>query len=135
MKIVLRTPEVILGYAEASEARTDPPMGCGEVTLFTTDAYSCVADLFRQKTLNSGILGPRDEAKICIADESLSTFHLSLEMEDGAPISVAGFTVSDYREELPDEPLTLEFYGMHYKHFSILFPGHYESYEQAFRKV
>ena len=135
VKVVLKASQVILGYVEASEARTDPAMGCGEATFHPTDSYSAVEDLFRRKTLSSGILGPRDETKLEAVAVALSAFQLALETEDGQSLAVVGFTVSDYRLELPDEPLTFEFWGMQHEQFGYVFPGAYEAYEAAHKNA
>jgi len=135
VKIVLKASEDILGHAETSEARTDPPMGCGQAAFYPTEFYSRAEELFRRKTLALPPLDSHDDSTIDAVETELSKLHLKLTTERGEPISVVGFTVLDYRQELPDEPLTLEFYGIHHEQFSRLFPGHYEAYEASFKRA
>lgn len=132
MRLLLKSAATTLGHAETHDARTDPPMGCGEVTFHPSAHYSLVERYFREKSEHIGILGPRNEVKLAAADEGLLSLNLSLVTESGEAVQVAGFTVSDYRTELPEEPLTLEFYGMASEQFERLFPGHYERYEASF---
>jgi len=131
MKLLLKSDEETLGYAEAQEARTDPPMGCGEISFLPAAAYSRVESLFRNRTIYNGLVGNRDEAKLALVDRELSAMSLSLIAETGELLEVVGFTVSDYRPEFPEEGLILEFIGMHHKQFEKLFPGHYAKYEAS----
>lgn len=133
MKIVLKAGETLLGHAEIADARTDPPMGCGQIAFHPSDAYSRVEDLFRQKTHTSDTVAKRDNAEMAIIDRALSEFQLSLATDEGTMLSVAGFTVIDYRTEMPDEPLILEFVGMSRVQFDLLFPHDYEAYEKSFK--
>jgi hypothetical protein len=110
-------------------------MGCGAATFYPTDLYSRVEELFRRKTLALGTLDSHDDSTIDAVEAELSEFHLALTTDQGEPISVLGFTVFEYRQEFPDEPLTLEFYGIHHEQFSRLFPGHYEAYEASFKNA
>jgi hypothetical protein len=130
MNIILKASEEILGYADTSQARTDPPMGCGEVAFFPNASYSMVEDLFRERSLSVGIIGKRDEAKMKALQANLKSFNLSLETEEGELLSLVGFTVIDYRSELSEDDIFLEFYGLSHEQFMQLFPGHYESYEK-----
>jgi hypothetical protein len=130
MNIILKASEEILGYADTSQARTDPPMGCGEVVFFPNAAYSIVEELYRERSLSVGIIGKRDEAKMKALQTNLKSFNLSLATEEGETLSLAGFTVIDYRSELSQDDIFLEFYGLSHEQFKQLFPGHFESHEK-----
>ena len=75
------------------------------------------------------MLGKRDEAKLKSIGDQLKALNLSLATEAGEDLSLAGFTIIDYREELTEEDIFLEFYGLSYDQFNQLFPGQYESYK------
>jgi hypothetical protein len=130
MNIILKASEEILGYADTSQARTDPPMGCGEVVFFPNASYSMVEELFRERSLSVGLTGKRDEVKMKTLQTSLKSFNLSLATDEGEPLSLAGFTVIDCRSEHAEDDIFLEFYGLSHEQFKQLFPGHYESFEK-----
>ena len=59
----------------------------------------------------------------------LKHFNLSLATEAGEDLALAGFTIIDYREQLTEEDIFLEFYGLSYDQFNQLFPDQYKSYK------
>jgi hypothetical protein len=130
MNIILKASEEILGYADTSQARTDPPMGCGEVVFFPNSSYAMVEELFRERSLSVGLVGKRDEVKMKALQTRLKSFNLSLATDEGEPLALAGFTVIDCRSELAEDDIFLEFYGLSHEQFKQLFPGHYESFEK-----
>jgi hypothetical protein len=129
MNIILKAADEILGYADTAQSRTDPPMGCGEVVFIPNSAYSLVEALYRERSLSAGVLGKRDETKLKSLGDQLKAFNLTLATEAGEELALAGFTIIDYREELTEEDIFLEFYGLSYDQFNQLFPGQYESYK------
>jgi len=100
-------------------------MGCREVVFHATAGYALVEHLFRERTECAGVLRRRDDTKLAAVADRLARLHLSVVTESGEALLVTGFTVLDYRSELPEEPLTLEFYGMEREQFERLFPGHF----------
>ncbi len=131
MNIILKAAEEILGYADTAQSRTDPSMGCGEVVFVPNSSYTLVEALYRERSLSAGILGKRNEAKLKSLSDQLKAFNLSLTTETGEELSLVGFTIIDYRQELTEEDIFLEFYGLSYEQFNQLFPGQYESYKDV----
>ena len=132
MQIQIKMGEILLGYLDTELAKTDPPMGCGEAPFHPSSHYPIVEELFRQQSEYTGFIGVRNEAGLNAINEKISALNLLLAAANGEVINVSGFAILDFRIELPDEPLTFQFFGMHHEQFERLFPGHFAAYESSF---
>ncbi|MGB8353289.1 MAG: hypothetical protein WCD79_05340 [Chthoniobacteraceae bacterium] len=133
MKLFLKLNGETLGYSLASEIKTDPPMGCGEGNFYPSPAYVAVEELFRRKTLASGITGKDDPSAMAQVQKEIERLPLSLVTEDEQALELLGLGIIDVREEMPDIPLMLEIIGLGYPIFERIFPGQYAAYENSFK--
>ncbi len=132
MQVQIVMDNFLLGYVDTEFAKTDPPMGCGEAPFHPSAHYPIVEELFRQQSEYTGFIGLRNEAGLNEVNERISALNLLLVTDNGEAVIVSGFAILDFRIELPDEPLTFQFFGMHHEQFERLFPGHYAAYESSF---
>ena len=108
---------------------TDPPMGCASGPFYPNDGYRKVQPIIREYHLYDGTLGEVNGQKRLEAEAKIDALRLSVITEDGEVLDPeVGVHISDFSEELDEDPYQLDVLGLPFDIYDRLFPLAWQEY-------
>ena len=118
---------ILVGSAELIP--TDPPMGCASGPFYPNDGYRKIQPIIREYHLYDGTLGEVNGQKRLEAEAKIDALRLSVITEDGEVLDPeVGVHISDYSEELDEDPYQLDVLGLPFDIYDRLFPLAWQEY-------
>jgi len=118
---------ILVGSAELIP--TDPPMGCASGPFYPNDGYRKIQPIIREYHLYDGTLGEVNGQKRLEAEAKIDALLLSVITEDGEVLDPeVGVHISDYSEELDEDPYQLDVLGLPFDIYDRLFPLAWQEY-------
>jgi hypothetical protein len=108
---------------------TDPPMGCASGPFYPNDDYRKIQPIIREYHLYDGTLGEVNGQKRLEAEAKIDALRLSVITEDGEVLDPeVGVHISDFSEELDEDPYQLDVLGLPFDIYDRLFPLAWQEY-------
>jgi hypothetical protein len=108
---------------------TDPPMGCASGPFYPNDGYRKIQPIIREYHLYDGTLGEANGQKRLEAEAKIDALRLSVITEDGEVLDPeVGVHISDFSEELDEDPYQLDVLGLPFDIYDRLFPLAWQEY-------
>jgi len=108
---------------------TDPPMGCASGPFHPNDGYRKIQPIIREYHLYDGTLGEVNGQKRIEAEAKIDALRLSVITEDGEALDPeVGVHISDFSEELDEDPYQLDVLGLPFDIYDRLFPLAWQEY-------
>jgi len=108
---------------------TDPPMGCASGPFYPNDGYRKIQPIIREYHLYDGTLGEVNGQKRLEAEAKIDALRLSVITEDGEVLDPeVGVHISDFSEELDEDPYQLDVLGLPFDIYDRLFPLAWQEY-------
>ena len=118
---------ILIGSAEL--IAEDPPMGCASGPFYPDDGYRKIQPIIREYHLYDGTLGEVNGQKRLEAEAKIDALRLSVITEDGEVLDPeVGVHISDFSEELDEDPYQLDVLGLPFDIYDRLFPLAWQEY-------
>ena len=131
LKCYVHAKGILVGSAELIP--TDPPMGCASGPFYPNDGYRKIQPIIREYHLYDGTLGEVNGQKRLEAEAKIDALRLSVITEGGEVLDPeVGVHISDFSEELDEDPYQLDVLGLPFEIFDRLFPLAWEEYLNQF---
>ena len=127
LKCHVHAKGILVGSAELIP--TDPPMGCASGPFYPNDGYRKIQPIIREYHLYDGTLGEVNGQKRLEAEAKIDALRLSVITEDGEVLDPeVGVHISDFSEELDEDPYQLDVLGLPFDIYDRLFPLAWQEY-------